>query len=164
MTVIIVILILIAIILALSGIVGAIIPAIPGPPLCFASLLIAYYVCPEDISTEFLMWMLGLTILVSILDYLAPIWLTKLGGGSKAAIWGSTIGLVVGLLFMPTGLILGPLVGAFIGEAMNNVSLGKATKVALMSFIAFLLTTGIKLILSAVMTFYTMAAFWHRVV
>lgn len=102
--------------------------------------------------------MLVLTIIVSVLDYVAPIWLTKVGGGSKAAIWGSTLGLIAGLFFMPIGLIVGPLAGAFFGEMTNDSSVGKATRVALMSFVSFLLTTGAKLVLSALMTFYTLEA------
>lgn len=157
------IIILIAVLLSLTGIVGAIVPALPGPPLSFASLLTVYFTCPGSISTEMLIWMLVLTIVVSVLDYIAPIWLTKIGGGSKAAIWGSTIGLIAGLFFAPFGLILGPLAGAFIGEMSNESSLGKATKVALMSFISFLLTTGLKLSLSAIMTFYTFVGIYHHV-
>ena len=158
MTVLIIILLLIAVLLSLTGIVGAIAPALPGPPLSFASLLMVYFTCPGTISTELLIWMLVLTIIVSVLDYVAPIWLTKVGGGSKAAIWGSTLGLIAGLFFMPIGLIVGPLAGAFFGEMTNNSSVGKATRVALMSFVSFLLTTGAKLILSALMTFYTLEA------
>lgn len=163
MSFIILIIILIAVLLSLTGIVGAIVPALPGPPLSFASLLTVYFTCPGSISTEMLIWMLALTIVVSVLDYIAPIWLTKIGGGSKAAIWGSTIGLIAGLFFAPFGLILGPLAGAFIGEMSNESSLGKATKVALMSFISFLLTTGLKLSLSAIMTFYTFVGIYHHV-
>ena len=169
MTVLIIIVLLIAVLLSLTGIVGAIVPALPGPPLSFASLLTVYFICPGTISTELLIWMLVLTIIVSVLDYVAPIWLTKVGGGSKAAIWGSTLGLIAGLLyapelplcrqfFMPIGLIVGPLAGAFFGEMTNNSSLGKATRVALMSFVSFLLTTGAKLVISALMTFYTLEA------
>ena len=158
MTVLIIIVLLIAVLLSLTGIVGAIAPALPGPPLSFASLLMVYFTCPGTISTELLIWMLVLTIIVSVLDYVAPIWLTKVGGGSKAAIWGSTLGLIAGLFFMPIGLIVGPLAGAFFGEMTNNSSVGKATRVALMSFVSFLLTTGAKLILSALMTFYTLEA------
>lgn len=161
MTFIIVIIILVAILLSLTGIVGAIMPALPGPPLSFASLLTVYFTCPGTISGRLLLTMLILTIFVSVLDYVAPIWLTKVGGGSKAAIWGSTFGLIAGLFFMPIGLILGPLAGAFIGEVSNNSSVGKATKVALMSFVSFLLTTGAKLILSALMTYYTMVAIYN---
>ena len=158
MTGLIIIVLLIAVLLSLTGIVGAIVPALPGPPLSFASLLTVYFICPGTISTELLIWMLVLTIIVSVLDYVAPIWLTKVGGGSKAAIWGSTLGLIAGLFFMPIGLIVGPLAGAFFGEMTNNSSLGKATRVALMSFISFLLTTGAKLVISALMTFYTLEA------
>lgn len=158
MTVLIIIVLLIAVLLSLTGIVGAIVPALPGPPLSFASLLTVYFTCPGTISTELLIWMLVLTIIVSVLDYVAPIWLTKVGGGSKAAIWGSTLGLIAGLFFMPIGLIVGPLAGAFFGEMTNNSSVGKATRVALMSFVSFLLTTGAKLVLSALMTFYTLEA------
>ena len=158
MTVLIIIVLLIAVLLSLTGIVGAIAPALPGPPLSFASLLMVYFTCPGTISTELLIWMLVFTIIVSVLDYVAPIWLTKVGGGSKAAIWGSTLGLIAGLFFMPIGLIVGPLAGAFFGEMTNNSSVGKATRVALMSFVSFLLTTGAKLVLSALMTFYTLEA------
>ena len=158
MTVLIIIVLLIAVLLSLTGIVGAIAPALPGPPLSFASLLMVYFTCPGTISTELLIWMLVLTIIVSVLDYVAPIWLTKVGGGSKAAIWGSTLGLIAGLFFMPIGLIVGPVAGAFFGEMTNNSSVGKATRVALMSFVSFLLTTGAKLVLSALMTFYTLEA------
>ena len=158
MTVLIIIVLLIAVLLSLTGIVGAIVPALPGPPLSFASLLTVYFICPGTISTELLIWMLVLTIIVSVLDYVAPIWLTKVGGGSKAAIWGSTLGLIAGMFFMPIGLIVGPLAGAFFGEMTNNSSVGKATRVALMSFVSFLLTTGAKLVLSALMTFYTLEA------
>ena len=164
MSIFIIILILFAIVLALTGIVGAIVPALPGPPLTFASLVTVYFSCPGKISVELLIVMLALTVLVSVLDYVAPIWLTKVGGGSKSAIWGSTIGLFAGLFFMPIGLIFGPLIGAFIGEISNNSSLGKASKVALMSFVSFLLTTGAKLVLSAVMTYYALAGIYSHVI
>jgi uncharacterized protein YqgC (DUF456 family) len=63
-------------------------------------------------------------------------------------------GLVAGLFFFPPwGLIIGPFVGAFIGELMDGASKGKALKVALMSFVGFLLTTGMKIIYSGVLLF-----------
>lgn len=162
MSILVVILILVAVIVSLSGIIGAVVPAIPGPPLSFASLLTVYFVCPDTISTEILLWMLALTIITTILDYVAPIWLTKIGGGSKRAVWGSTLGLIVGIFFMPPGLIFGPLIGAFLGEMMESDNMGKAIRVSLMSFVAFLLTTGLKLVASALMTFYTFSGIYHH--
>ena len=63
-------------------------------------------------------------------------------------------GLIVGLFFFPPwGLIIGPFVGAFVGELMEGSSKGKALKVAMMSFVGFLLTTGMKIIYSGVLLF-----------
>jgi len=164
MSILLITLIVLAIVLALIGIVGAIIPALPGPPVSWASLLVAYFACPNYISGTLLWVMLALTILAQVLDYIAPIWMAKAGGGSKAAITGSTVGLILGLFFMPTGLILGPLVGAFVGEMMSTHNTSLAIRMALLSFLSFLLSTGFKLVLCLVMSFYTMAAFWHQVV
>lgn len=162
MSILLITLVVLAIVLALIGILGAILPALPGPPLCWASLLLVYFACPGFVSTTLLWVMLVLTILAQILDYLAPIWMAKAGGGSKAAITGSTVGLLLGLFFMPTGLILGPLVGAFIGEMISTHNSSLALRMALLSFLSFLLSTGFKLILCLVMTFYTMMAVWER--
>lgn len=164
MTLVFIIIVVAAIILSLTGILGAVLPALPGPPLCWGALLMAYLTCPPFISSTLLWWMLALTVLAQVLDYIAPIWMAKAGGGSKAAITGSTVGLVLGLWFMPLGLILGPLLGAFVGEMLSSKQLGKAIRMALLSFLSFLLSTGFKLILSLVMTFYTMAAIWHHVI
>lgn len=151
----------IAVILAVVGIVGSIVPALPGPPLSWLGLLIAYFVCPAEVGLSLLIVMLILTIIAQVIDYIAPIWITKAGGGSKAAITGSTVGLLLGLFFMPVGLIIGPLAGAFVGEMMSTNQLGKAIRVALLSFVSFLLTTGLKLVLSFVMTYYIAIACLH---
>lgn len=158
MTVVVVILIVLAIVLALAGIVGAILPALPGPPLCWVSMLIAYFSCSPYISGLALWMMLILTIIAEVLDYIAPIWMAKAGGGSRAAITGSTIGILLGLFFMPIGLIVGPLLGAFVGEMMSTRETGKAIRIALLSFLSFLLSTGFQLILCLAMACYTIAA------
>jgi hypothetical protein len=64
---------------------------------------------------------------------------------------------------MPVGLVVGPLVGAFAGELLSTRQTGKALRVALLSFLSFLLSTGYKVILCLVMTAYTMAAIWHHI-
>lgn len=163
MTLITIIIIVLAVILTLTGILGAILPALPGPPLCWGSLLIAYFFCDSTISNTLLWTMLVLTIISQILDYVAPIWMAKAGGGSKSAISGSTAGLILGLFFMPMGLFVGPLIGAFVGEYLSTQNLGQSIRIALLSFLSFLLSTGFKLVLCLVMTYYTMAAFWGKV-
>jgi uncharacterized protein YqgC (DUF456 family) len=102
--------------------------------------------------------MLVMTIVAEVLDYIAPIWMAKAGGGSRAAITGSTIGLVLGFFFMPIGLLVGPLLGAFAGEMLSTREVGKAIRIALLSFLSFLLSTGFQLILCIAMACYTIAA------
>lgn len=154
MTVLTITMIVLAFILTTVGMIGAIVPALPGPPLSLAGLAIIYWFIPGSISTPLLITMIILTVVAAVLDYLAPILLTRVGGGSKQAVLCTTLGLMVGLFFMPMGLILGPLVGAFVGEYSNSQRLGKALWVAFLSFLSFLFTTVIKVILTAVMTYY----------
>ena len=160
-TCLIVLLVLLIVILSIVGIIGAIAPALPGPPLCWLALLVCFVAFPAQCSATVLWVMLALTFVTLILDYVAPVWMTKMGGGSKAAIRGSTAGLIVGLFFMPAGLILGPLVGAFVGEMLSTQQMGQALRVAILSFVSFLLTTGLKLVCCLLISFYSFTAVWH---
>lgn len=155
-------LITLVIVLSVVGIVGAVVPTVPGTSLNMAALIITYLICPGEISTHLLLALLIAGVIVIILDYVAPIWMTQAGGGSKRAVWGSTIGLVAGLFFMPIGLIVGPLIGAFVGEITDSHRPGKALKVSLWSFAAFLLTTGIKLMAGIVISYYSISAIYYH--
>lgn len=149
---------ILALLLTIAGLIGAIVPALPGPPLSLAGLALIYWFFPGSISTSLLITMILLTVVAAALDYLAPILLTRVGGGSKQAVFFTTLGLVAGLFFMPMGLIVGPLIGAFVGEYSNSARLGKALWIAFLSFLSFLFTTVIKLILTAVMSYYILTA------
>lgn len=148
------------VLLAVVGIIGSVVPALPGTPLNIIALLVTYFACPGEISLTALVVLLVAGVVVMIIDYVAPMWLTKVGGGSRYAIWGSAIGVVAGLFFMPLGLIAGPIAGALVGELIAGSSVEKSIKVSLWSFLSFLLTTGIKLLCGIVMTYYTLAALY----
>lgn len=147
-------LIILALVCGIVGILGSILPALPGAPVSYVGLLLLLPCECADISSTTL-WVTGIFLaIVSILDYVAPVWLTNISGGSKQATRGSMIGLVAGLfVFPPWGLIIGPFVGAFIGELQASSSKGKALTVALMSFVGFVLTTGMKIIYSGILMF-----------
>ncbi len=147
-------LIILALVFGIVGLAGSILPALPGAPLSYIGLLLLLLCDGTDISSASL-WTGGIfLVIVSVLDYIAPIWLTNASGGSKQATRGSVIGMVAGLFFFPPwGLILGPFIGAFLGELMAQATTGKALKVAMMSFLGFVLTTGMKLIYSGVLLF-----------
>ncbi|HKJ43351.1 MAG TPA: DUF456 domain-containing protein [Sunxiuqinia sp.] len=143
------------ILLILGGIAGAVLPVLPGPPLSYVGLLLLHFTSKYQFSTKFLVIWAIITVVVYLLDYIIPVWGTKKFGGSKRGVWGSVIGLVIGLiLFPPWGIIIGPFAGAVLGE----LSSGKESKAALRSgfgsFVGFLTGTLLKLIASGMMAWY----------
>ena len=149
------ILVIVAALLIVFGLLGCIIPIIPGPPLSFGGLLILHFTKWGPINSDLLLWLGIAAAVVTVLDYVFPIWATKKFGGSKRGIWGSTIGLIVGLFFFPPlGIIIGPFIGAFIGEITANQSQRNAMKSAIGSFIGFLLGTGFKFAVSGITTYH----------
>lgn len=144
-----------AIILIVLGLLGCILPVIPGPPLSFGGLLVLHFTKWGPVNPDLLLWLGIAAVIATALDYVFPIWATKKFGGSKRGVWGSTIGLVVGLFFFPPlGIIVGPFVGAFIGEVTAHQNQRSALKSAFGSFFGFLLGTGLKFAVSGVTTYY----------
>ena len=154
------VLIVVAILLALVGLVGAVVPGIAGTPFSFLALLVLSFVRGIDYSTKFLLIMGLIGAVVFALDYVVPIWGTKKLGGTKAGVRGSTIGLFLGLFItfvFPIGFIavlLGPFIGAYIGEKSAGTEDHTAWRAAFGSFVGFLLGTGIKTIYACVCIFY----------
>lgn len=143
------------IILLITGILGCVLPVIPGPPLNYLGLLLLHLTERYQFSTKFMVTWAIITVVVYALDYVIPVWGTKKFGGSKRGVWGSVIGLVVGLFFFPPfGIIIGPFAGAVIGELSAGKDSGAALKSGFGSFIGFLLGTLLKLIASGMMTWY----------
>ncbi len=149
------VLISLGVVFIISGIMGCILPVIPGPPLSYIGLLFLHFTERYQFSSRFLIIWAAITIVVYALDYLIPAWGTKKFGGSKRGVWGSIIGLVIGLFFFPPfGIIIGPFLGAVIGELTAGKDSGVALKSGFGSFIGFLAGTLLKLITSGMMTWY----------
>ncbi|HPF92670.1 MAG TPA: DUF456 domain-containing protein [Tenuifilaceae bacterium] len=149
------VLVAVASILIILGILGCILPVIPGPPLSFFGILILHYTRWGNVEGNLLLWLGIAAAIATILDYILPVWATKKFGGTKRGVWGATIGLVIGLfLFPPIGIIIGPFLGAFLGEISSKQKQDKALRSALGSFIGFLLGTGLKFAVSGVTTYY----------
>ncbi|MDN5204949.1 DUF456 domain-containing protein [Fulvivirgaceae bacterium BMA10] len=145
-------------ILMIVGLVGCLIPIIPGPPLGYLGLLALHFSKFGEFSEKFLWIFAVVTVIVTALDYWIPAWGTQKFGGSNYGKWGSFIGIFVGLFFPPFGIILGPFIGAVVGELIKQPDFNKALKAGLGSFIGFLIGTGIKLIATIVMTYYFVVA------
>jgi uncharacterized protein YqgC (DUF456 family) len=145
--------------LMLAGLAGCILPFLPGPPLCYVALLIQQLQTDPPYGINFLIGWAVVTIAVTGLDYVIPIYGTKRFGGTKYGMWGCMIGLMVGLWMGPVGILIGPFVGAFIGELLANSSSGRALRAAYGSFVGFLVGTLLKLVACFVMVWYFIQAF-----
>ena len=147
---------ILAVVLGLVGLVGCILPVIPGPPLSWAGMLLVFFTHPDGMTTSLLIAWLVVTVVVTILDYTMPAWVTTKTGGSKAAGRGSFVGLIVGLLFFPPwGMIVGSFLGALLAEVVfSGRTVTDSVRPALGSFLGFLLSTGLKLTACGVMLFY----------
>lgn len=145
-----------AFLLALLGIVGCIVPALPGVLLSYAGLLCAWFTSYSQMSTTALWLWLAVTVAVSVADYFLPAWMTRRFGGSRSGAIGATVGVFAGFfLFPPLGIILGPFVGAVLGELVNDRGdVPKAFLVGFGSFLSFIVGTGIKLAASVGMLIY----------
>ena len=169
------ILLILAFLFLLVGLLGSIFPALPGPPLSFAGLVLLQWSGHEGFNLPFLLMWAVITIAVTIIDNFLPAWMTKRFGGSHMAMAGSVLGLAVGVLFFaPVGLLIGPFLGALAGELINNRIQAKRNeinttdgpadcsrsdkvkplKVALGAFLAFIVGTGAKLIIGSLMLYY----------
>ena len=151
---------ILAVLLALLGIIGSIVPGLPGPPVSWLGVLCAY-LCHgtnadgNSMSLTLLLILLGVTIIITVLDYIVPALLTKVTGGHKAASVGAIIGLFAGMFFTPIGMIGGSLIGAFLGEfIVEDAGVWASFKASLGAFAGFLCETLMKLICSAVMEYY----------
>lgn len=154
-----ILLIILAFVALLIGLLGCVVPVLPGPPIAYVGLLLARWSGYVDFSNNFLFTMAAITAVVTAIDFLLPVWMTRRFGGSRKATVGAGIGLVAGLFILPPlGIILFPFLGALAGELLNNrEESAKAFKVALASFAAFMLGTGLKVILCGVMVFYVIS-------
>lgn len=150
-----VVVIIIGGLLSVTGLIGCIIPALPGPPLNYVAILLIHFTGLSEFSNRFLITYLLLNIAVVVFDYVLPVYGAKFYGASKKGIWGSIIGLVIGLFFFPPfGMILGVLVGAVVGELIAGKNESEALKAGFATFVASLIMIVVKLILSGLMTFY----------
>ena len=138
----------------LGGLVGCILPAVPGPPLSYVALLLLQATRFADFSVKFLLIAAAVTVLVTVVDYVVPAWGTKKWGGSRAGTVGSIIGLLIGLFFLPVGILVGPFAGAVAGELIAGRKTNAAFRSGFGAFVGFLLGTAMKLTVCVAFTYY----------
>lgn len=154
------IIVVFAIIAAVIGLIGSIVPGIPGPPVSWVGLLLAYFSgglngSGNPMSLTFLLVWLAIVIVVTVLDYVLPAWFTRVTGGHKAAAVGAIVGLFAGLFIPPVGMIAGSIIGAFLAELfVEDRGVWDSFKASMGAFLGFIFTTGMKFIVSGVIAYY----------
>ena len=147
-----IVLLILAFICMLVGIIGCIVPGLPGVPVSYVGLWIAQAADRIDFSWQMLLVWGIVTIAVTVLDYVVPAIGTKKYGGTKYGVWGSIIGVFVGMFAGAVGVIVGPLLGAVIGELIGGKETEEAIRAGWGSFLGLLCGTIIKLICCGLMT------------
>lgn len=142
------------------GILGIFIPLLPGVPIVWLGLLIyALATGFEEITILTLIVFLGLTAITMLIDFVAPIFGAKTYKASMYGLVGAFFGLILGLaLIGPMGIILGPLLGAFLGEIVAGKESRVAAKTAFGAFLGFATGALIKLIIALIMLGFFIAA------
>jgi uncharacterized protein YqgC (DUF456 family) len=154
------VLITLGLLCAITGIIGCILPVIPGPVLSYLSLIILSYAKNWEVfSTTFLVTVGIFTILLTVLDYVVPVIGAKKFGASKFGIWGSMIGMLAGFIFFPPfGIFIGAFFGALAGELFAGKDSKKALRAGWGSFIGNIAAIGIKLAFTGVVLFFYIKA------
>lgn len=143
-----ILLIILGSICLLAGLAGCILPMLPGPPIAYVALVLLHFTKYAAFSWRQLLLWLFLVIFVQVLDYFIPSMGVKKLGGSKWGNWGCIIGTFAGIFFFPPwGILVGPFLGAVIGELLAGKETGHALKAGLGAFAGFLVGTVLKVAL-----------------
>jgi len=138
-----------------AGIIGCLLPILPGPPLSYLGILCLQLLDKPRFESRFLLIWAGIVLVVVVLDYVIPVYGTKKMGGSRRGVLGSLIGLLAGIfLFPPFGIIIGPALGALIGESIGGREGKNPMKAAIGSFVGFMTGVFLKLLVSGFLTMY----------
>ena len=147
-----VIVLIIGVLLVFVGLIGLILPILPGPALIFAGLVLAAWA--EDfahVGSMTIVILAVLAILAHAIDFIAGAFGAKKFGASRWASFGALIGAVVGVFFGFIGVLIGPFIGAFLGEFMVKNHIHSATRAGIGSWLGVILGTAAKVALGFVM-------------
>jgi uncharacterized protein len=158
------VLLLLGLVCMIIGVFGSFMPVLPGLSICWVGLLLLYLT--EAVENNY--WVLGITLLITvsitILDYVIPAKGTKKFGGSSYGVWGTNIGLIVGILSpIPFGVIIGPFAGAFIGELIyDSKNHRRALKAATGSLLGFLASSFINFLFCIIFLGIFISIVWQN--
>ena len=147
--------IIIVSLLLLIGLIGSIVPILPGPPISFLAVLILHFFSPIIFNSVQLIILFIIVLFVTLLDYFLQVFGVNKFGGGRTSINFTIIGLIAGIFitpFFPFGILLGPFFGAYIGAIIEKNK--NPFKIALGSLAGFVSGTFLKIILSLYIIYF----------
>jgi uncharacterized protein YqgC (DUF456 family) len=141
-----ILLIVFAFLLLVAGIAGCILPMLPGVPLAYAGMLLLHLTDKIHFTTHQLIIWLIVVIVLQVVDYITPLLGSKYSGGTSFGNRGCMAGTLLGMFFMPWGVIVGPFIGAVAGEMMGGHDLPHAIRSGIGTLLGFLFGTLLKVI------------------
>lgn len=148
---------ILAIALMAVGLLGTVLPALPGVILVLAGVIVGAWI---DDFTRVPVWVVALLVVIAVIawitDYVATVLGAKKAGASKLALVGAAVGTILGLLMGLIGVLFMPLVGAAVGQYLSEKNSKNAAKVGIATWIGLLVGTVVKLAL----VFAMLGIFW----
>lgn len=132
--------------LLVGGIAGCVLPVLPGAPLGYAGLLLLHFTGRADFSTTQLVTWLIIVVVLQIVDFITPLLGSKYTGGSEFGNRGCVAGTLIGMFFLPWGIIVGPFIGAVAGEMLGGSDLPHAIRAGIGTLIGFLFGILVKVV------------------
>jgi uncharacterized protein YqgC (DUF456 family) len=150
-------------ILMLVGLAGCVLPMLPGTPLVFAGIYIyAWLTGFTIVSRNLIIIFLILTVISVVIEYISSSIGSKKFGASKLGFFGAFVGAIIGVFFVPWGLIIGPLAGALLGELIVGKKIKEAFRSGTGAVIGFFGGTFLKIVISfAMIAFFTIRLLQH---
>ena len=143
---------LLAALLIVGGLAGAVLPALPGIPMLFGGIwLVAAVDHYRHLGLGWLLLIGALGVLGVIVDFVAATLGARRVGASRTALWGASLGTLIGMFFGVPGLLLGPVAGALLGELASGTSVLRSTHVGIGTWLGLLFGTLVKLVISLMM-------------
>ncbi|WP_319561471.1 DUF456 domain-containing protein [Marispirochaeta sp.] len=143
-------------VLIIAGLIGCIVPVLPGPPIAFAALIIISLAGTFNLFPVWLLVLLGAAaVAAAVFDSLLPVAASRFSGAGKAGVRGSIVGMIIGTIFFPPfGTIIGTFLGALAGELIWRRPESRPFKAALGVFSGTMAAILIKLAVTGVIGFY----------
>ena len=145
--------------LVVGGVIGSLVPVIPGPLLAYLGLLALHVTTVAEVDG--LVFLAVVTLTVAAIEYFLPLYLGRKLGATRAGVYGGILGTLIGLFFLPLGILVGPMLGALVFETMNKRGIRPALKASFGVLLGTILNFALRFALTVWMAVVFVDELWR---